>query len=225
MKSQSFIRLGLAASVALLAAAPVVAQVRAGGAPQQIQQQGQGQQQAPQQGQGQQQAPQVVFAVPPPNLPPAEPLPTVALSDVLARVARNSNKEFLMEIRTPQQIFLGGARIEDVNYPLLLSILRANGLAAATIEGRVNIVRDNEIRAYPLPIVNTDDPKIPADEWVQRIITTSSIDTAQLVPVLRPMLPQSAHMAASPPRSLIVVDRYANVKRITETVKALDRAQ
>src|SRR5882672_2748623 len=177
MKSRSFIHLGLAASIALLAATPAVAQVRAGGAPQQIQQQGQPQQQAPQQGQGQQPAPQVGFAVPPPNLPPAEPLPTVALSDVLARVARNSNKEFLMEIRTPQ------------------------------------------------PMVNADDPKIPVDEWVQRIITTSSIDTAQLVPVLRPMLPQSAHMAASPPRSLIVVDRYANVKRITETVKALDRAQ
>ena len=219
MKSRSFIHLGLAASIALLAAASVAAQQRPGGAPQQAPQQ------TLQQGQGQQPPPQQVPAVPPPNLPPPEPLPTVALSDVLARVARNSNKEFLMEIRTPQQIFLGGARLEDVNYPLLLSILRANGLAATTIEGRVNVVRDNEIRAYPLPIVNADDPKIPADEWVQRIITTSSVDTAQIVPVLRPMLPQSAHLAAISPRSLIVVDRYANVKRITETVKALDRAQ
>jgi hypothetical protein len=218
MKSRSFIHHGIAA-IALLAAASVTAQQRPGGAPRQAQQQ------APQQAQALQPAPPPVPALPLPNLPPPDPLPTVALSDVLERVTRDSNKQFLVDLRTPQQIFLGGARIEDVNYPLLLSILRANGLAAATIEGRVNIVRDDTIRAYPLPIVNTDDPKIPADEWVQRIITTSSVDTAQLVPVLRPMLPQSAHMAASPPRSLIVVDRYANVKRITETVKALDRAQ
>jgi hypothetical protein len=216
MKSRSFFHLGLVASIALLAAAPVTAQQRPGGAPQQVPlTQVQVVQPAPQP------APAGTFAI----LPPPEPLPTVALSDVLERVARNSNKQFLVDLRAPQQIFLGGARIEDVNYPLLLSILRNNGLAAATIEGRVNIVRDNDIRALALPVVNADDPKIPADEWVQRIITTSSVDTAQLVPVLRPMLPQAAHMAASPPHSLIVVDRYANVKRITETVKAIDRAQ
>lgn len=225
MKLRSFVHLGLAA-IALLAAASVSAQQRPGGAPRQAPEQAE-QQRAREQGVQPAQAPQPGQTSPVvvlPNLPPAESLPMVPLSQVLERVTRNSNKEFLVEIRTPQQIFLGGARIEDVTYPVLLSILRNNGLAATTIEGRVNIVRENEIRAYPLPVVNSDDPKIAADEWVERIITTTSADTAQLVPLLRPMLPQAAHLAASPPRLLVVVDRYANVKRISDTVKALDRA-
>lgn len=224
MKLRNLPHIGLAAALALLAAAPAIAQQRPGSPPQQVQEAQRAQQPPIAQPQP---APQPAPAPYPPlpMLPPPETLPTVALADVLARVTRDSKKEFLVDTRVPQQIFLGGVRIEDVNYPVLLSILRSNGIAAATIEGRVNIVRDSEIRSLALPIVNNDDPKIPADEWVQRVITTTSADTAGLVPILRPMLPQAAHLAALPPRSLIMVDRYANVKRITDTVKALDRAQ
>ena len=157
-----------------------------------------------------------------PNLPPAAVLPTVALDQVLERVARKSNKQFLTDYRAAQQVYLGGARLEDVDYPMLLSILRNNNLAAVEIEGRVNIVSVFEIRAYPLPFVNTDDPKIAADEWVSRIVTTTG-EAAMLVPILRPLLPQQAHLAAFPPNKLLVVDRYANVKRITEMVRQLDR--
>jgi hypothetical protein len=40
----------------------------------------------------------------------------------------------------PQQVYLGTVKPEEVNYPTLLAILRTNGMAANTIEGRVNIV-------------------------------------------------------------------------------------
>jgi general secretion pathway protein D len=205
MKPRS-LRLCLAACIALLAAS-AGAQPRPAGPPQQPPEQG---------------SPPPP-AQPAPGLLPRETLPTVALSDVLERVARNSNKQFLVDFRTPQQIFLAGAKLEDVNYPLLLSILRNNGLAAATIDGRVNIMPDANIRAYPVPVVNRDDAKIPDEEVVQRVITTSNIEAPQIVPILRPLMPQAAHLAAVPPNKLVVVDRYANVKRISELVKELDR--
>jgi type II secretory pathway component GspD/PulD (secretin) len=159
---------------------------------------------------------------PQPNLPPAPVLPTVALDQLLERVARKSDKQFLVDYRVGQQLYLGGARLDDVDYPLLLSILRNNNLAAVEIQGRVNIVSVFEIRAYAVPFANTDDPKIADDEWVTRVLTTTG-EAAQLVPILRPMLPQQAHLAANPPHKLIIVDRYSNVKRITEIVRQLDR--
>ena len=159
---------------------------------------------------------------PAPNLPPAAVLPTVALDQRLERVARKSNRQFLADYRVAQQVYLGGAQLDDVDYPTLLSILRNNNLAAVEIEGRVNIVSVFEIRAYPLPFVNTDDPKIAADEWVSRVVTTTG-DAAMLVPILRPLLPQQAHLAAFQPNKLLIVDRYANVKRVTEMVRQLDR--
>ena len=44
-----------------------------------------------------------------------------------------------------------------------------------------------------------------------------------LVPILRPLLPQSAHLAAhADSNRLIVMDRYENIQRITEIIRALD---
>jgi general secretion pathway protein D len=106
---------------------------------------------------------------------------------------------------------------------VLLSILRANGLASVEIEGRVNVVPLSDVRLYATPIVQNDDDRIAADEWVTRILITTNVEAPFLVPILRPLLPQAAHLAAMPPNRLIVVDRYANVQRIAAIVKSLDQ--
>jgi general secretion pathway protein D len=85
-----------------------------------------------------------------------------------------------------------------------------------------NIVRSNEIRYLPTPIVQTDNDALAPDEWITRVVTVTNLSSASLVPILRPMLPQAAHLAALPPNHLIVVDQYGNVKRITAIIKALD---
>jgi hypothetical protein len=149
--------------------------------------------------------------------------PTVSLQPLLDRVARESKKEFLVDRRVATEIFLGGAKQDDVTYPVLLSILRANGLAAVEIEGRINIVPAYEVRSYATPIVPNEDNSIAADEWVTRILITTNVDAPFLVPILRPLLPQEAHLAAMPPNRLIIMDRYANVQRITAMVKSLDQ--
>ena len=168
--------------------------------------------------------PQINVAVvqPPPGLFPG--LATVALEPLLQRVARAANKKFLVDGHVSPQVYLGGIDANDVTYPLLLSILRANNLAVVEIEGRLNVVSVFEIRLYPVPFANTDDQNIAADEWRTRVLQPANIEAAQLVPILRPLLPQAAHLAAFPgSNQLVIVDRYANVKRITEIVRALDK--
>jgi hypothetical protein len=227
MNLRSAFGLALVASFTWLAAASIPAQERPPGgqprgqAPQAQQPPQAPQAQPPQPPPGPAQPASPAY-VPAPGLPPPEPLPTVPLAQLLERVARNSNKQFIVAPNVTQNVFLGGVRLEDVNYPILLAILRNHGLAATTIDGRVNIVPDALIRSLPVPVVSTDDAKIPDDEWVQRVIVTNG-EAPQLVPVLRPLMPQSAHFAAFLPNKLIIVDRYANVKRISELVKALDR--
>jgi len=170
-----------------------------------------------------------------PPIPAGPPLPTVSLESLVDRVARSSKKSFLIDSRAAQQVFLGSIKPEDVNYPALLAILRANGMAATTIEGRVNIVPLFEIRSLAVPLVQNDDSSIPADEWVSRILTTNKKEASSMVPVLRPLLPQAAHLSAmcgscepgaqncTNCRQLIIVDRYANVQRVTAIVKMLDQ--
>lgn len=169
-----------------------------------------------------------------PAVPPGPPLPTVSLESLVERVAKSSKKSFLIDTRARQQVYLGTVRAEDVTYPLLLSILRTNNMAAVTIEGRVNIVPAGEMR-FMAPLVERDDPNMPADEWVSRVITTTKKEASSMVPILRPMLPVTAHLAAmcdsqpGPPqngpncRLLIVVDRNANVQRIAAIVRMIDQ--
>jgi general secretion pathway protein D len=162
------------------------------------------------------------IAQPPPALFPG--LPTVALEPLLQRVGRAANKKFLVDGHVNPQVYLGGVDANDVTFPLLLSILRANNLAVVEFEGRVNVISVNDVRLYPVPFANTDDQNIPADEWRTRVLQPTNIEAAQLVPILRPLLPQQAHLAAFPgSNQLLIVDRYANVKRITEIVRALDK--
>jgi general secretion pathway protein D len=83
--------------------------------------------------------------------------------------------------------------------------------------------------------VQNDDSNIPADEWVSRVLTTNKKEASSMVPILRPLLPQAAHLSAmcgscepgaqgcTNCRQLVIVDRYANVERITAIVKLLDQ--
>ena len=136
---------------------------------------------------------------------------------------RAANKRFLVDGRIGPQIYLAGVDPNDVTYPVLLSILRANGFAAFESEGRVNIVPDAEIR-FHAPVVQQDDASIPADLFVTRVLTATNIEAAFLVPILRPLLPQAAHLAAhAASNRLIVMDRYANIQRITAIVRVARR--
>src|SRR5262249_47722671 len=112
----------------------------------------------------------------------------------------------------------------QIDYATLLTILNNNGLAAVNIGGIENIVPVSLVRGYALPIVNQDSASIPDTAWVTRVFQTKNIDPAQLVPVLRPMIPQEGHLVAvSSTNSLIIVDRYANVRRMQQLVAAMDK--
>lgn len=153
---------------------------------------------------------------------PRPELPTVELAPLLERVERASDKRFLVDGRLGARIYLAGVEPNDVTYPVLLSILRANGFAAFESEGFVNIVPDANIRFHG-PVVQTDDPSIPSEVYITRVLAPVNIEATQLVPILRPLLPQAAHLAAhASSNQLVIMDRYENVKRITEIVRLLD---
>lgn len=158
------------------------------------------------------------------EMPPESAGPTTDLQSLLEGVAAGSDKKFLVDGLVPQTIHIGGTDVRNPTYPVLLSILRNNGLAAVEIGGYVNIMRDAAIRQLPLRIVQRDDPDIADDEWVTRVITVRNGNAAQLVPILRPLLSQPGHLAATgnePDQKLLIVAWYGKVKQITELVQLL----
>lgn len=166
----------------------------------------------------------VPSAQPPPPAPRVDPdLPMAELLPLLQRVERASGKRFVVDRRLGSKIYLGTVDPNDVTYPKLLSILWVNGFAAFESEGLVKIVPDANMRFYETRIAQTDDASIPPDEFVTRVLGATNISVVQLVPILRPLMPQAAHLAGhADSNQLILMDRYANIQRITAIVRALD---
>lgn len=158
----------------------------------------------------------------PPRPEPPPPRPgNVALEELLEQAAAATGRIFLVDRATPESVFVSGVDTADIDYTALLAVLRNNDLAAVEIDGYVHIVRAAEIRQYPLPIVDVDDD-VPADEWVSAVIDMEGMQATQLVPVLRPLLPVEAHLAATQAQNkLIVVDRFGNVRRIAALIDGL----
>ena len=145
------------------------------------------------------------------------------IEELIAEVARSSGKEFLVDPRVRALVF-AVPELEDPTYATLLSVLRMHGYIAVEIGGKVNVLPDANARAMPTRLLQRDDSSVPDDEVVTRVITVPN--AAMFVPLLRPMMPQHAHLAAwgpppDEPNKLIVTDTYANVRRITELVQTL----
>ena len=143
---------------------------------------------------------------------------------MLQRIAETTKKRFLVDAHVPSQVVIGTVDPKSVTFPMLLAILRNNGLAAFTQQGFVSVVPADEIRHFAVPTINRDDNSIPDDEWVTRIARTRNISAAQLVPILRPLVPRGGHLAALPDQNaLILTDSYANGRRILELIADLDK--
>jgi general secretion pathway protein D len=142
---------------------------------------------------------------------------------LLREVSARLHKHFVVDPRAPHSIDLGDLNARDITYAELLSVLKINGWIVVPDGGVFQVLPDTDARQSATLLVAPDNIKGLDDEWIATVLPVKNISAAQLVPILRPMLPQMAHLAAFPDRNaLIIVDRCANVKRIVELVRTLE---
>ena len=90
--------------------------------------------------------------------------------------------------------------------------------------GIVNVIPDAIARQVPVPVMAAGDSRVADDELVTSVVQVTNLCVAHAVPVLRPMMPQYAHLAAYPATgTMLIVDRAANVRRITDLLARLDK--
>lgn len=149
----------------------------------------------------------------------------VPIERLLATVARKTGKRFVVDPQVHGAVVLVGMDPADVSYADLLTVLNVHGYAAVD-EGRlVQIIPEGLIRAQVMPTIGPKDTRAP-DEYVTEIIPVKYAAAPQMVPLLRPLLPQNAHLAAAVQgNSLVLTDRFANLRRIEGLVHALDTAE
>ncbi|MEQ6340334.1 MAG: type II secretion system secretin GspD [Gammaproteobacteria bacterium] len=144
---------------------------------------------------------------------------------VIATVSDVTGKNFIVDPRVKAKVTVISAKPmnKDEVYQVFLSLLEVNGFAAVPMGKVIKIIPDVNAKQVSTPLANDDRPG-RGDEYVTRVIHVNNVSAAQLVPVLRPLAPQQAHMVAYPgTNALIVSDRAANVERLAKIIQDIDQ--
>jgi general secretion pathway protein D len=150
---------------------------------------------------------------------------SIDISDFIEKVAKRTGKQFIMDPRVRASIPLVGLDVAQVDYARLLAILTVHQYAAYESNGVVKIVPDANARSLPIPVTSEIPPKTLDDEYVTVMFQAKNMCTMQAVPVLRPLMPQNAHLAAFPQaNTLLIFDHAANARRIIDMAERLDKA-
>ena len=108
-------------------------------------------------------------------------------------------------------------------YDLFLSILDVHGYTAVRSGEVVRVIPNKNARSAPVDVIS--GTSIINDEYVTQVIRLDNVSAAKLIPVLRPLVPQQAHMAAyAPSNAIIISDIRANIDRIAKIIDRMDQS-
>ncbi len=148
------------------------------------------------------------------------------LALVVQAVQSITGKTFIIDPRVRAQVTILSSTpmSADAFYDAFLSVLQVHDFVAVPSGNVVKIVPAQNSRWMPgndLP--NQVSPS--SDEIVTQVIQVKNINAANLVPALRPLLPQGAHFVAhQSSNTLIISDRAANVNRMIRIIQRIDQA-
>ena len=108
-------------------------------------------------------------------------------------------------------------------YDLFLSILDVHGYTAVRSGAVVRVIPNKNARSAPVDVIS--GTSTINDEYVTQVIRLENVSAAKLIPVLRPLVPQQAHMAAyAPSNAIIISDIRANINRMEEIIARMDQS-
>jgi general secretion pathway protein D len=144
---------------------------------------------------------------------------------VVEAVSEATGKNFIIDPRVTGKVNLLSAEpmSKEAFYEAFLSILQVHGYVAVESGNLIKILPDATARQFPMPF-GTDNAGGP-DEMATQVIQVHNVGAAQLVPILRPLIPQYGHMVAhSGSNMLIISDRAANLARMVSIIRRIDMA-
>ncbi|MEM6640969.1 MAG: type II secretion system secretin GspD [Pseudomonadota bacterium] len=149
----------------------------------------------------------------------------VDIRQVIEAVSDVTGKSFLIDARVKGNVTMiseTGMSPEDF-YQTFLSILQIYGFVAVPTGNVVKVIPDTNARQFPVP--TGSNLGLRGDDIVTEVIRVENVGAAQLVPILRPLVPQYGHLAAHPASNmLILADRAANVKRLKRIIQRIDQS-
>ena len=147
------------------------------------------------------------------------------LGQIIEAVSAVTGKNFIVDPRVKAQVTMLSSTPMSPNafYEAFLSILQVHGFVAVPSGDVIKIIPDANARQLP----SIDLPSrvsSTSDEIVTQVIAVKNVSAAQLVPILRPLIPQYGHLAAYPSSNMLIIsDRASNVSRMVRIIQRIDQ--
>ena len=150
-------------------------------------------------------------------------LQNAELRSLIQTVSQRTGRNFIVDPRVNAKVtVVSSTPVNDRElYDIFLSVLAVHGYAAVPQGDTTKIVPAVAAKQDAIP---TSDDSGAGSQLVTRVVSVDHVNAAQLVPILRPLLPQEGHLAAyQPTNRLIVTDSASNIQRIVRIIDRVDR--
>lgn len=147
------------------------------------------------------------------------------IRQIIEAVSDVTGRNFIVDPRVKAQVTMLSSTpmSAEAFYETFLSILDVYGFVAVQSGNVVKILPDANARQ--IPGAEAYSGEAASDDIITQVIDVQNIAAAQLVPILRPLIPQYGHLAAHPPSNMLIIsDRAANVRRLLRIIDRIDRA-
>lgn len=146
------------------------------------------------------------------------------IATLIETVSQVTGRNFIVDPRVKGKVTVVSASPmdEDGLYETFLAVLQVQGFAAIPAGDTIKIVPETNARQDG-GTYSSGGAGLPIDEVVTHVYPIQNVSAAQLVPILRPLVPQWGHLAAyAPSNMLIISDRAANVVRLERLIRQID---
>ncbi|WP_299187299.1 type II secretion system secretin GspD [uncultured Psychrobacter sp.] len=138
-------------------------------------------------------------------------------------VATITNQNFVLDPRINGNVTVisNKALSRDEIYQLFLSVMQVNGIAAIDSGTTIKLVPDNVAKQSGVEVDLRGDSV--GEALATRVIYLTNTQAAEVLGVIRPLMPQSAHAAAVPGvNALVLSDRADSLNQLTTLIRDLD---
>lgn len=142
------------------------------------------------------------------------------IREFIDQIADITGETFIVDPRVKGQVSVVSKAPLGLNevYQLFLSVMATHGFTVVTQGDQARIIPNAEAKA------EASSSRGGAEALETRVIQVQHGSVTELIPLIRPLVPQYGHLAAVPSaNALIISDRAANIARIEDLMRQLDQ--
>lgn len=144
----------------------------------------------------------------------------------ISQVADITGYSFVVDPRVKGKVTVvsNTAMTKEEVYALFNSVLNVHGFASVPSGSVIKLVPNQTAKQDSIPL--RQERRLKGEELVTRVIPIINTPAIELVPILRPLIPQYGHLAGvASANALIISDHASNIQRIMEIIGRLDTAE